>query len=107
MRSPVGVRQQLPGQTAKTSELCMWPSGGQRARWTRSPDKLPGGPEVGSRSEHWMDLFLSHGRLPVVPHFLTWGDFHALSRFARSTILEDKWGTTRNQEPIVIYNHVA
>ena len=28
--------------------------------------------------------------------FLAWGDFHAHSRFARSTIPEDKWGTTRN-----------
>ena len=75
--SPVDVWQQLPGQTAKTSELCMWPSG-QRARCTRNPDKLPGGPEVRSRSEHWMDLFLSHGRLPVVPHFLTWSEIDYL-----------------------------
>ena len=28
--------------------------------------------------------------------FLAWGDFHARSRFARSTIPEDKWGTTRS-----------
>ena len=27
---------------------------------------------------------------------LAWGDFHAPSRFARSTILEEKWGTTRS-----------
>ena len=26
----------------------------------------------------------------------TWGDFHARSRFARSTIPEQKWGTTRS-----------
>ena len=26
--------------------------------------------------------------------FLAWGDFHARSRFARSTIPEEKWGTT-------------
>ena len=25
-----------------------------------------------------------------------WGDFHALSRFAPSKILEEKWGTTRS-----------
>ena len=31
-------------------------------------------------------------RLRVVPHF----SFHAHSRFARSTILEEKWGTTRS-----------
>ena len=63
-------------------------------------------------------------RLPVLPHFssgivegarrerawkspharkgntrlalLAWGDFHARSRFARSTIPEEKWGTTRS-----------
>ena len=31
--------------------------------------------------------------------FLAWGDFHALLRFARSTIPEDKWGTTRTLTP--------
>ena len=43
--------------------------------------------------------------LSVVPHFflsppsvafLTWGDFHARSCFARCTIPEEKWGTTRS-----------
>ena len=28
--------------------------------------------------------------------FLAWGNFHACSRFARSTIPEEKWGTTRS-----------
>ena len=28
--------------------------------------------------------------------FLAWGDFHARSRFARSTIPKEKWGTTRS-----------
>ena len=28
--------------------------------------------------------------------FLAWGNFHAPSRFARSTIPEEKWGTTRS-----------
>ena len=28
--------------------------------------------------------------------FLAWVDFHARSRFARSTIPEEKWGTTRS-----------
>ena len=28
--------------------------------------------------------------------FLAWGDFHARSPFARSTISEEKWGTTRS-----------
>ena len=31
----------------------------------------------------------------VVGSFLAWGDFHARSCFARFTIPEDKWGTTR------------
>ena len=28
--------------------------------------------------------------------FLAWGDFQASSRFTRSTIPEEKWGTTRS-----------
>ena len=28
--------------------------------------------------------------------FLAWGDFHAPSRFASSTIPDEKWGTTRS-----------
>ena len=28
--------------------------------------------------------------------FLAWGDFHARSRFAHSTIPEEKWGTVRS-----------
>ena len=32
-----------------------------------------------------------------VSPFLAWGDFHAHSRLARSTIPEEKWGTTRSQ----------
>ena len=55
--SPKKREKITPGQKAKTSELCMLPSG-QRARGTRNPDKLAGGPEVRSRSEHWMELFL-------------------------------------------------
>ena len=55
--SPKKREKITPGQTAKTSELLMLPSG-QRARGTRKPDKLAGGPEVRSRSEHWMELFL-------------------------------------------------
>ena len=31
-----------------------------------------------------------------VSPFLAWGDFHARSRFARSTTSEEKWGTTRS-----------
>ena len=28
--------------------------------------------------------------------FLPWGEFHERSRFARSTIPEEKWGTIRS-----------
>ena len=38
-------------------------------------------------------VFLSPRR---VSPFLAWGDFHARSRFARFTIPEEKWGTTRS-----------
>ena len=31
-----------------------------------------------------------------VSPFLAWGDFHERSRFARPTIPEEKWGTTRS-----------
>ena len=31
-----------------------------------------------------------------VSPFLAWGDFHARSRFARSTSPEEKWGTARS-----------
>ena len=72
----------------------------------------------GEKESHWMRLIdlegdtnftpKSVGRegskawaLSVVPHFslspprlafLAWGDFHARSRFARSTIPKEKWG---------------
>ena len=39
--------------------------------------------------------FFSPNRVSFV---LAWGDFHARSRFARSTIPEEKWGTTRSLE---------
>ena len=41
----------------------------------------------------WSLIFLSPRR---VSPFLAWGDFHARSRFAHSTIPEEKWGTTRS-----------
>ena len=37
--------------------------------------------------------FLSPRR---VSPFLAWVDFHVRSRFARSAIPEEKWGTTRS-----------
>ena len=33
---------------------------------------------------------------PLSLAFLAWGDFHACSLFAHSTIPEEKWGTTRS-----------
>ena len=45
------------------------------------------------KRRHAAGIFLSPRR---VPPFLVWGDFHARSRFARSTIPEEKWGTTRS-----------
>ena len=41
----------------------------------------------------WSLIFLSPRR---VSPFLAWGNFHVPSCFARSTILEEKWGTTRS-----------
>ena len=35
--------------------------------------------------------------------FLAWGDFYARSRFARSTIPEEKWGTTRSLHAKIAY----
>ena len=40
-----------------------------------------------------MIFFLSPRRVSL---FLAWGDFHAPSRFARSTAPEEKCGTTRS-----------
>ena len=40
--------------------------------------------------------------------FLAWGGFHARSRFARSVVPEEKWGTTRsltlNRLDVIIVN---
>ena len=44
-------------------------------------------------SETWARVKITPRR---VSPFLAWGDFHARSRFARSTIPEEKWGTTRS-----------
>ena len=41
----------------------------------------------------WPNIFLSPR---CVSPFLEWGDFHSRSRFACSTIPEEKWGTTCN-----------
>ena len=34
--------------------------------------------------------------------FLAWGDFHARPPFDRSTIPEEKWGTTRSLDLLTI-----
>ena len=54
----------------------------------KSPHARKGDTRRGERK-----IFLSPRR---VSPFLAWGDFHAPSRFARSTIPEEKWGTTRS-----------
>ena len=56
------------------------------------------------RGERKVIIFLSPRR---VSPFLAWGDFHARSRLARSTIPEEKWGTTRSLEMIVILQDVV
>ena len=43
-------------------------------------------------------------RAKRVSPFLAWGDFHARSRFARSTIPEEKWGTTRSLYAKITYS---
>ena len=48
-------------------------------------------------------IFLSPRR---VSPFLARVDFHARSRFTRSTIPEEKWGTTRSLQQNV-FSHVA
>ena len=44
-------------------------------------------------SKAWAFSVVPHFSLSLrrVPAFLAWGDFHARSRFARSTIPEGKW----------------
>ena len=37
----------------------------------------------------------------------TWGDFPARSRFVRSTIPEEKWGTTRSLAALRIYRETS
>ena len=43
--------------------------------------------------------------LRCVSPFLAWSDFHTRSRFARSTIPEEKWGTTRSLPYFLINNN--
>ena len=50
-------------------------------------------------------LFLLHFR--KMRPFLAWGDFHTRLRFARSTILEEKWGTTRSLGHLAPFIHLG
>ena len=63
---------------------------------------------------HPMSLFQGHVLVGILPEqgpiqttssppFFLRGDFHACSRFARSTIPEKKWGTTHSLGPIIIW----
>ena len=76
-----------------------------RASETRASVKITP-PEKGETrwGEREMIIFLSPRR---VSPFLAWGDFHARSRLARSTIPKEKWGTTRSLEMIVIFQDVV
>ena len=38
---------------------------------------------------------------------LAWGDFHARSRLARSTVPEEKWGTTRRLQKRFSESHAV
>ena len=53
------------------------------------------------RGERNSVIFLSPRR---VSPLLVWGDFHARSRFARPTIPEEKWGTTRSLQEIILHS---
>ena len=52
--------------------------------------------DVGLTIQHVFKLRVENDSTRLVSPFLAWGDFHARSRFARSTIPEEKWGTTRS-----------
>ena len=47
---------------------------------------------------HFSSGIVERAKRECVSPFLAWVDFHACSRFARSTIPEEKWGTTRSLE---------
>ena len=51
-------------------------------------------------ASHHIKCRTSHAAGP----FLAWGYFHACSLFARSTISEEKWGTTRSLQLIFTFH---
>ena len=55
------------------------------------------------QNEGLQTIFLSARR---VSPFLAWGDFHARSRFARSTIPKEKWGTSRGVQAIRVLSYL-
>ena len=65
----------------------------KRERAWKLPRARKGDTRRGERKMRDCRHFLSPWR---VPPFLAWGDFHGRSRFARFTIPEEKWGTTRS-----------
>ena len=65
----------------------------KRERAWKLPRARKGDTRRGERKMRDCRHFLSPWR---VSPFLAWGDFHGRSRFARFTIPEEKWGTTRS-----------
>ena len=52
--------------------------------------------ERAKRERAWKSTTATRGGRQNVSPFLAWVDFHARTRFARSTTPEEKWGTTRS-----------
>ena len=67
---------------------------GFRARLRVVPHFSSGIVERTKRERAWKSPRARKGDTRIA--FFAWGDFQARSRFARSTIPEEKWGTTRS-----------
>ena len=88
-------------QFASNLALCSLFSGSRRAhRLGVVPHFSSGIVERAKRERAWKSPHARKGDTRPAPRrvspFLAWGDFHARSRFAYSTIPEEKWGTTRS-----------
>ena len=68
------------------------------SRLRQVPHFSSGRVEWAKRERAWKSPHARKGDACRVSPFLAWGDFHARSRFAHSTIPEEKWGTTRSLE---------
>ena len=66
-----------------------------RANWPETFAKRPLAKRLVGRLRARVKITPREKRWHTAP-FLAWGDFHARSRVARSTIPEEKWGTTRS-----------